>query len=133
MKKYIVLFIVLLSVKHSFGQLNVSWPIDRAVFQRNSSGNASIIIAGQFLGTPFPANGQLQYQIRYMDKFGTETATQTSWTAIPNPGLGKVFRVTTTVPTGWYRLYVRLMDGATQIGNYTLKFGVGEVYAVPRF
>ncbi len=131
MKKYIVLFIVLLIAQMSFGQLTVSWPIDRAVFQRDNSGNANVIIAGQSFAAPFPSNWQIQYQIRYLNKFGTETATQTNWTAFPTPGVGKVFRVSVNIPTGWYRLNVRIMqNGTSQITSSTLKFGVGEVFVI---
>ncbi len=113
----------------SFAQLTLSWPVERAVFQRDNSGNATVVFAGQ---TPIAWLGpwQLSYKIDRLTFAGAYSSSYIGWTNIATPGLGKVFRFSHSIPTGWYLITVKLMDGATQIASYGTKFGVGEVFII---
>ncbi len=128
MKKYITFFFLFVSIA-SFGQLTLSWPVERAVFQRDNSGNATVIFAGQ-APVAWGVGWQLSYKIDKLTNTGSVNYTYVNWTNISTPGTGKLFRLSRSIPTGWYSITVKLMDGATQIASYVTKFGVGEVFLI---
>lgn len=112
-----------------FSQIVLSWPTERAVFQRDNSGYASVIIAGQ-VPVVWVSSWQLQYSIDYLERNGTYKSNYLGWTNISSPGLGKVFRTSAYLPTGWFYLTVRIMDNGNFVGSYSVKFGVGEVFII---
>lgn len=129
MRTFTICFL-LLSIK-VMGQINISWPIDKAVFQRNNPpySNATVIFAGQ-VPIAWTNSYQLQYKVVNLDKYGNEGIDKIGWTNLATPGLGKVFRTSAVLTTGWYKLYVRLLqNGGTIASNYK-KFGVGEVFVI---
>lgn len=128
MKNFI--FILLLFISQvGFSQIVLSWPTERSVFQRDNSGYASVIIAGQ-VPVVWVSSWQLQYSIDYLERNGTYKSNYLGWTNISSPGLGKVFRTSAYLPTGWFYLTVRIMDNGNFVGSYSVKFGVGEVFIV---
>ena len=128
MKTYIIIFLLFIS-QAAFSQIVISWPVYRSVFQRDNSGNATVIIAGQVPAVWNPA-WQLQYKIDRLDRDAVFVSSHTGWTNLPTPGLGKVFRITQTMSTGWYDCEVRLITGSTVVYSYTVRFGVGEVFII---
>ncbi|MDZ7935853.1 MAG: hypothetical protein U5M51_13000 [Emticicia sp.] len=132
--KYIfsVLLLWLMALGHSYAQLDITWPANRMVFQRNGINKAIVYFSGQFFnGTPV-----IQYRTEKLD------AKQNIPTVIPNTLTNwvSVNYNSSTTPTssiypfmgsfereaGWYRLDI-------QAGGGTIKsvfFGVGDVYVV---
>jgi hypothetical protein len=133
MKTFHLLFLGL-AMLFSFvvkSQYTVSYPIDKSVYQRNSSGNATIPIAGHF-----PLAACSGYTAEYkIDKLnatnGSYNYIYQDWTTFYPSSLG-VFSFTITLGTGWYYVYVRLKEDSSSdvIHSYGLKVGVGDVFVV---
>lgn len=132
MKKIYWLAIFLAFPTILLAQIAISHPINRAVYQRNSSDNATVTIAGQFLGSA-PANYRIEYQLDKLDvASGSYTSTSVSWTSIvSNPSFG-IYNTSITVSKGWYKLYVRAYNINTSsiINSGDIKFGVGDVFLI---
>lgn len=127
MKKYIILTLLLCSFITK-AQISISWPVDRAVFQRANTNNTVVWFAGQCT-TTWGTGYKMQYRIVSLDKYGNETNSP-SWLPI-TLNTGKTFRFSLSQNTGWYRFYTRLLNGSQQqIGINSIKFGVGEVLVI---
>lgn len=108
----------------------ITSPISRAVYQRSSSNNATIWIAGQIFTSTLPA--KIQYRVITLDINGTNP-NNPSWNDIPSGSiqLGRLYRHSVTLSSGWYKLEVRALNSSsTQLTIYDVKFGVGEVFVV---
>lgn len=117
----------------SYAQMSLSHPINRAVYQRNSSGNATIPIAGQHIGS-IPSRYGIEYSIdRISPVNGSYQYNAVYWTSVgnQNPAYG-LYNTTVNLPTGWYAITVRAYDNLTDqdISSATTKFGVGDVYVI---
>lgn len=105
-----------------FAQIAISFPVNRAVFQRNGSNTGMIPIAGTF-----------QSRVERIDARLTSIngGNSVDWTAIavnPNFGtfIGNIF-----AQAGWYKLEVRASRGTEIIGITTVdKVGIGEVFII---
>ncbi|GGD59880.1 hypothetical protein GCM10011514_24810 [Emticicia aquatilis] len=105
-----------------FAQVAITFPVNRAVFQRNSSNTGMIPIAGTF-----------QTRVERIDARLTPIigGNAVDWTAIavnPNFGtfIGNIF-----AQAGWYKLEVRASRGGSVVGTSTIeKVGIGEVLIV---
>lgn len=114
-------------------QSQITFPTDRAIFQRDLSNNATLTIAGYF------ATCQDRVEARFVPlqsnparpAMGTATPVGGTWGTIQSTPTCNNFRGTMNVPGGWYRLEVRGIKGAT-ITNLTSveHVGVGEVFLV---
>lgn len=129
------LFLLVISMTFpvlSWAQLSISHPMSKAVYQRNSSGSATITIAGQYLGSMAGS-----YQIEYkLDKLnisdGSYNSNINNWTSIvSNPSFG-MFMTSISVSTGWYSVSVRAYNTSTSstITSNSARFGVGDVYLI---
>ena len=116
----------------SMAQLDILHPMSRAVYQRDGSDNATITIAGQFLGSA-PSNYQMDYKLDKLNVTdGSYNSTITNWTSIvSNPGFG-ISRTSITVSKGWYKVSVRAYNTSTSstITSNDARFGVGDVYLI---
>lgn len=110
-------------IPNIFGQLKVTLPVERAVFQRVNN-VASIHIGGNI---PFPTD---QIQAKLTPIQGGQAIDWRSIDAQISNGnfVGELSYVT----GGWYKLEVRAMANGTQIGDISTvsKVGVGEVFIV---
>lgn len=105
-----------------FAQVAITFPVNRAVFQRNGSNTGVIPIAGTF-----------QTRVERIDARLTPIngGNAIDWTAIavnPNFGtfIGNIF-----AQAGWYKLEVRASRGGNIVGTSTIeKVGVGEVLII---
>ncbi|MBC7891020.1 MAG: T9SS C-terminal target domain-containing protein, partial [Sphingobacteriaceae bacterium] len=116
-------FLVLVSAAASFSQIQVTFPTDRAVFQRGTNNRGSISIAGSY----FDAVDQIQAKVTPI-----QGGTFKDWTTIQtNPQRGN-FLGTLDVAGGWYRLEVRGLRGGAQVGPSASvdHVGMGEVFIV---
>ncbi|MCE7041220.1 sialate O-acetylesterase [Dyadobacter sp. CY312] len=121
-----------LSAGVSYAQ-TITFPSDRAVFQRDQANQAIITIAGYFTSC------QDQVEARFVPiqsnpsrpAMGQPAPAGGGWQVIQNAATCGNFRGTMTVLGGWYRLEVRgIRNGsATPLSNIE-HVGVGEVFLV---
>ncbi|MFN4146451.1 MAG: sialate O-acetylesterase [Runella sp.] len=104
--------------------IKITFPTERAVFQRNNANQATISVGGYFtqpvdriearLVPVLPGQGQA-----------------TDWTLIQTNPRGGTFLGSIVGRGGWYTLEVRAFNRGTQIGRDAIgRMGVGEVFVV---
>ncbi len=132
MKKYIILSITILCLL-TLGvkaQIRLSSPIDKAVYQRDVSGNASISFAGQVPQIPCGTGNFLKYSITKISlQNGSLVSTITPFTTLSNDARGRFF-FTSTLSTGWYAVTFQTYFGNNLAFTNSYKFGVGDVYII---
>lgn len=126
------------------GALRITFPTNRTVIQRNTNNQATISIAGQYIGDKL-YDRILQYRIiRLNTQTGTPTDTITVGTKgyktllatnnVISSSYLKTFLLDTTLSTGWYRLDVRLaikiFASYITLARNQIFFGVGDVYLI---
>jgi hypothetical protein len=123
-----ILLLALLLPQTSSAQLTVTFPADRAVFQRNNVNQASITIAGYFSGCVD------RIEARFVPREtgqGIESPAGGGWATIQNNPVGGNFHGALTVFGGWYRLQVRAILDNAEVGSGTIEHvGAGEVFVV---
>lgn len=112
---------VVCSVVSSFGQIQITFPVSRAVFQRGTNGRGSFTVAGSY----FQAVDQIQARVTAL-----QGGNSTDWTTIQSNPQGGNFLGSLNVTGGWYRLEVRGLLGGNPVGAPATvdKMGVGEVF-----
>ena len=110
--------------------LNLSYPINYSVLQRNGSNQAIVTIAGQLTGgSSNPSNDYITwYRISALNASGGIILTG-SWVGLTIQSTGQ-FYTTVTTNKGWYQLEVARggLSNLTTLG--IVKFGIGDVYVV---
>ena len=108
----------------AIAQIQVSFPTNRAVLQRNSANQATLRITGFYTASVTRVEAHLVAR----DGQGTTT----DWKTIQDNPTGGVFAGDVTGLGGWYNLEVRGMNGDQQVGNTTTveRVGIGEVFIV---
>lgn len=111
-----------------FGQISISYPTERIVFQRDNDNKANITIAGYFSGCID------RIEARFVPRTsgqGVEAPVGGGWTTIQeNPRSGNYYGAM-EVTGGWYRLEVRaILDNAETSSSTINRVGVGEVFVV---
>lgn len=106
------------------GQINIDFPSDRAVFQRNKDNKASIYIAGSYTKIADRIEAKLTRR--------TDRGSNRDWTPIKeNPQGGFFSGNFNDVEGGWYQLEIRaLKDGQVIASNRVDHVGVGEVFMI---
>jgi Secretion system C-terminal sorting domain/Carbohydrate esterase, sialic acid-specific acetylesterase len=105
-----------------FGQIQITYPLNRMVFQRSATNNATITITGHY-----------QQAIDRVEAraVALQGGTTTAWQIIKNNPQGGWYSGLLGLTGGWYQLEVRGMLGTAVVSTATLqKFGVGEVFVV---
>ncbi|RYU94803.1 NPCBM/NEW2 domain-containing protein [Emticicia agri] len=126
LKSPYLLFALLLIIVTANAQISITFPMEKAVFQRNQNNLATLSIAGSF-----PANISISYvQARLINPYNEGIVID--WTTIQNSPSGGVFNGNLSgVPAGWYRLELRSFSGGNISGTATLnRVGVGEVFLI---
>lgn len=126
LKSSYLLFILLLTTVYVNAQISITFPMEKAVFQRNQSNFATLSVAGSY-----PVNITISYvQARLINP--NNESVVIDWTTIQNNPAGGVFNGTLSgVPAGWYRLELRSYSGGVISGTATLnRVGVGEVFII---
>ncbi|QIP14858.1 T9SS type A sorting domain-containing protein [Spirosoma aureum] len=104
-------------------QIQLSFPVSRAVFQRNQSNEATIRINGFYT----KAVTRIDARVQARDGQGIST----DWVTIQNNPTGGIYSGDLTAKGGWYNLEVRGMNGDQQVGSTTVeRVGIGEVFVV---
>ncbi|GAB3880960.1 T9SS type A sorting domain-containing protein [Spirosoma agri] len=115
--------LVWLSPVLAIAQIQVSFPVSRAVFQRNTNNEATIRINGFFT----TAATRIDARVQARDGQGTST----DWVTLQNNPAGGVFSGDLTAKGGWYNLELRAINGDQQVGTTTVeRVGIGEVFVV---
>ncbi len=119
----ITLLLLLLSFT-SIGQVNITFPMEKAVFQRNANNTATISIAGNY------SSNISSVEARFINVQNSSVVID--WTTFTTNINGGVFNGSiANVPGGWYILEVRAKLGSNIVGNATLnRVGVGEVFLI---
>jgi hypothetical protein len=114
-----LLFLVHVTV---VAQVTITFPVNRAVFQRNLS-NAGVI----------PIGGTFQARVDRIDArlIPINGGNFVDWTPVAiNPNFG-TFTGGIYAQAGWYKLEIRAFWGGNMIGNASLeKVGIGEVLVI---
>jgi len=119
---FFIWFISSLATLDAFGQIDISYPSSRAIFQRDRNNNAVIYIAGKY------TKSVDRIEAKFTAMNGGENI---NWTPIQSNPQGGFYFGNLTVKGGWYELQVRGMKGDQQIGINTLSpVGVGEVFMI---
>lgn len=120
--KKILVALFLLANSNVFAQLMITFPMNRAVFQRNSSGGGMIPIAGTF-----------QTRVDRIDArlVSIKGGSTVDWVPIAyNPNFGG-FSGNIYVVGGWYKLEVRAIRDNNVIATSSIdKVGLGEVFLI---
>ncbi|MCF0072389.1 T9SS type A sorting domain-containing protein [Dyadobacter sp. CY261] len=106
------------------GQINIDFPSDRAVFQRDKGNKATIYIAGSYTKVADKIEAKLTKL--------TDSGTNRDWATVKdNPQGGFFSGVLTDVQGGWYRLEIRALKGGQVIDTRPVDHvGVGEVFMI---
>jgi len=123
------------------GTLRITWPINRATFQQNVDNQATIDIAGQFIGN-LPYSSVLEYKIVKLNtQDGSEGVTIinayetiTSFNNTISSKYLKTFLFNELLNKGWYCLQVRLRKRISfftiTLARTEVLFGVGDNYLI---
>ncbi len=127
MFKRIVLFLFIYTATFYplVAQISLDLPINKAIYQRSSSGTANIPIAGMF---SYGIVSSIEARLLIA---GTSYVA-VNWTNIQaNPTKGYFNSYLNNVSAGWYTLEVRAKKSGTVLGLTTLsRIGVGEVFLI---
>lgn len=119
----LTLLLLLLSLV-SIGQISITFPMEKAVFQRSVNNNATISIAGNY------TSNISSVEARFINAQNSQVIID--WTTFTTNINGGIFNGSiSNVPGGWYILEVRAKLGSNVVSNATLnRVGVGEVFLI---
>ncbi len=114
---------LLSSMQSVFAQLDATYPLNRMVFQRSNSNQATFQVAGSF------TTALDRVEVQVINR--VNSATTVAWTtAQTNPANGQ-FSGNLTLSGGWYQLNFRgIRNNAVVATDVIDRVGVGEVYAI---
>jgi Carbohydrate esterase, sialic acid-specific acetylesterase len=119
-------FIFLNIAQKSFGQVTISYPTSRAIFQRNNINNGTVYISGNY--TTLSDRIEARAVARPMTQ---SQGNSTSWMIIQNNPINGFYYGALNLQGGWYDIEVRCMLGSTIIGMAAVqRVGVGEVFLI---
>ncbi|WP_327487240.1 T9SS type A sorting domain-containing protein [Telluribacter sp.] len=104
------------------GQVNIKYPINRTVFQRDKNNSATIYIAGSYTEAADRVEAQL---------IPVQGGNNSGWITIQNNPQGGEFYGSIDWSGGWYTLEVRVWRGDQVVGGSSVsRVGVGEVFLI---
>lgn len=108
----------------SIGQISITFPMEKAVFQRSQSNTANIYIAGSY------STNISSVEARFINVLNSQVII--NWTTFTTNINGGVFSgYVPNVPGGWYSVEIRGKLGTNIVGTATLnRVGVGEVFLI---
>jgi hypothetical protein len=122
-----LLLCFVLSIHTAFSQIVVTFPTDRAVFQRDNNNEAILNIAG-YITEPF---SRIEARlIPLVAGEGQPAPLGGGWSVIQSSPTGGNYYGSITVKGGWYRLEVQGIRGSTTKVTSVAHVGVGEVFLV---
>lgn len=119
---------ILFSLSKTYSQIVVTFPTERAIFQRNNANEVDVYIGG-FTTQPYQ-----KIEARFVPRVageGQPAPEGGGWAVIDNDLSGAQFLGSIRVKGGWYQLEVRGVNpGGTSPVAYVTRVGVGEVFVV---
>jgi len=107
-----------------YGQISITFPTSRIVFQRDNAGNGTISITGQYSQNI----ERIEARVIPMNPGQGE---QTDWRTIQQNPQGGFYSGNISVRGGWYELQVRGIANGNPISSAELqRVGVGEVFLI---
>lgn len=122
---FLHLLLILLFVSNSIlAQVQITFPEERAVFQRKIDGTSVITVSGSY-STPID-----KLEIK-AEPITAGQGTPLPWITLQAQPSGGVFSGSVTLSGGWYQLEVRGLLNNQVVASATLsKMGVGEVFII---
>ncbi|MDZ7896498.1 MAG: sialate O-acetylesterase [Arcicella sp.] len=126
--KYLFISILICVNYLSFGQIKLTSPQSRAVYQRNGIGFSAVTVAGSYEKQV----DKIEARLVPVQAGQGEDTDYRDWKTIKTLPLNGNFSFIMSVRQGWYRLEVRGSLNGEIIGNVSTvdKFGVGEVFII---
>ncbi|MDQ6479339.1 sialate O-acetylesterase [Dyadobacter sp. LHD-138] len=121
-RAYLLFSLVPFSVS---AQIDVTAPLERAVYQRETNGSADVTISGSY---SIPVD---KIEVRATPIVASQ-GKEIGWTTLQNKPTGGVFNGVINISGGWYKVEVRGIKGGIMIGNIDVisRLGVGEVFVI---
>lgn len=114
---------LLLWAQTAVAQLDATYPLNRMVFQRSNTNQATIQMAGSFTATLDRVDVQVINRVT--------SATTVAWTTVQSNPTNGQFAGSLTLVGGWYQLNFRAIRNSAVVGTDVIeRVGVGEVYAI---
>ncbi|WP_341226579.1 3-coathanger stack domain-containing protein [uncultured Arcticibacterium sp.] len=124
MKKLLFFCFGLLSVTSSIGQISLTFPVERQIFQRNNSNQAYIQISGNFSAEYDSITAKVFPRV-----VGQGTAS--AWQKVDERDGKPYFYGKILAQGGWYKLGVKAYKNGVQIDSVGRnRVGVGEVFVI---
>ncbi|MBK6978058.1 MAG: hypothetical protein IPH28_13915 [Cytophagaceae bacterium] len=102
-KRFSAVLFFILVIGNSFAQINISTPINKAVYQRNAASQANLYIQGTYQQSNITS-----IEARLINPLDSSPISGFDWAVIHNmPNLGYFTGQLSNVPGGWYILEVR--------------------------
>jgi hypothetical protein len=106
----------------AFGQLDISYPTNRAIFQRSNSNQGIIYFGGNFSTKLDRIDARL---------IPINQGTATDWVPVVQSPSSGFYKASLNTTGGWYRLEVRGIFNGAIVALATLdKVGIGEVFVI---
>ena len=124
MKFVVTLTLLIFTSFFTIGQIIITFPMEKAVFQRSANNSATINIAGNY------SSNITSVEARFINvQNGLVTI---NWTTLTNNLTGGIYNgYVSNVPGGWYRVEVRAKSGTNVVAtSYLNRVGVGEVFLI---
>jgi Carbohydrate esterase, sialic acid-specific acetylesterase len=127
---FLIIFLVSFSfINDVFGQINLSYPKNRMVLQRNTQNLADIFIEGTVGGSC----DMVQARLTTLDNAGQPVIPNiiSNWINIASPINGNFSGALFNQTGGWYILEIQATNLGQPIGSsIAIKVGIGEVFVV---
>ncbi|MFY7829708.1 MAG: T9SS type A sorting domain-containing protein [Flectobacillus sp.] len=129
LKKVFCISIMLLGfVSISLGQFSITFPLNRAVFQRNNAGIATITVTGIYQQQV----DRIEARLIAINAGQGNPGEWSDWKTLKDFPTNGNFSSSMTINQGWYRLEIRGILNNAVVGNIATveRFGVGEVFVI---
>lgn len=125
-KTVMLLFLLLHACLLSHGQISISFPVSRAVIQRNNANQANLNIAGHIKNSVDRIEARL---VPRAEQSRLDTIVTTSWQIVQLNPLN-FFSGTISVKGGWYNLQMRAIKNSVIVIDTMIveRVGIGEVF-----
>jgi len=114
----------LLAPFYSHAAINIDYPSERAVYQRDVTGYSTITVAGTY------SRPATRIEVRAVPVYPGQ-GIEVGWQTLTNNPSGGVFSGQLRLFGGWYTILVRSMMGDTEVEQSAVsRMGVGEVFII---
>jgi hypothetical protein len=129
LRKLLGIIVILLgSVSLSLGQFSITSPLNRAVYQRNNAGVATITVSGTYEQQV----DRIEARLIAVNSGQGNPGEWSDWKTLKDFPTNGGFSSSMTINQGWYRMEIRGVLNNNVVGNIASidRFGVGEVFII---